>query len=1153
MAKSLVGMAFGFGAKDDGAEAAFDRTGENLEKLNNMLEDQSKVARKSFLPKFMQRLTQFNIGTMASNMQALTGDTNRLTNGIEAFGVQAEQAVRPVLARMGLIGEGARKATREISGLAYSLNTDAASVAESYSAIEDTSGATKEAIEAFDLTLKDHVKIMNVTGQSTEEFTSIIGDLAASWGLAPEQSKELIDSVVGIGQASGIGVQGLLKMKSSLAVMDQAFAASQLPRTPEMIQKINVSLVKLAGAFRKGVGDSAEDAMANAQAAFGAFAGELKTAEEMRKGLVDNYGEMTQKLAEVMGGYEGALEVITVGAQDPLKAMTILNEKFAEGAKSLDPFERARFGRLQSELAQIAPNVAFLTTNVDSGTKALEEMSNMAVKTSGSFKKLGEGYRAGITLAESLERAKESFETMVRSIARADVRKFVKNQRQAYKEVGREWKSMAKDQESIAGQALKWISAFDQLGIQGIFMQAAKAFGMKETKQAQKFGIQIGYMVDKANQLAGEFQPLVSMISTLGPLGTLGIAGGIAAWFTLDASDRKEVFGSWYPMIEGIMDTFEEYWDKIPWDSFKEKIVEYWDGFVEETVPKIGTFVKDAIGSAFDSIVGELSIGQIGIGAGILMGLKGMGFGGAFGGLLVAGGAYFIGWIDEKMEELSAEAKRIAEGAQKEMSEAAKVRTEIDVVGMKEREAVIKELTATELSVALAEDLVPAQIIDQFTRKEKLFADVLRYNAEVREKFAKSMELRKGIELEEADVENLIKRIEKIQILPEIQEKLASAMTGTSEEIATQFTIISEAYAEEDFLKTVESVRKFAEQKEKVELAFAAGVSVEVTPEEAFDVREKIETIYEDLYPEEYKVKEAGINTAVTYADGLVEGSEVVKGTMGQVLSDSVVKQIEGFSPPVEGPLSGTVLYDSGANILKTMIDGMYMHSDVFREEFAQILSGAVSTAVGQFQSGDISSEIYEKMYEAGRELNIQLSLGIDYEKETVFEEAEKVATGIRKFFPIAEEGPLVDLTKSGTDILTQILEGMYEYQPEFKEELATILSDAVLFAVNKFEDDVVREIDKKTTLIDDKLKALMETEVYKQFIADVSVEEKKTKKVAKEVAAIALSDSGLLGVKKAIVAQTAALVRVLNRIEDNTSILRKTSRGAVIQIAQPQ
>lgn len=1099
-----AGMVVGFAGEDQGLESAFDRTAENLEEMNEMLEEQSEISKKSFLPKLMKRLTQFSIGNMANQMSSLAGDSNRLTNNIEAFGVQASATVKPMLAEMGMFGKEASKVIGKISGIAYATNLDAGTITGSFKALHEASSGAKDALDEFDLSLKDHAKIEAVTGMNTQNLVNILGDLTDSWGMSAKGSKELVDQMVALGQESGLGAQGLATMGENLEAIDVAFAKSQIPKTPEMIAGINTSLVKLGGAFREGLGVGPEEAMQQARGVFAAFAQEVQTAEEaVSKGLAPTYGELTTALAEVYGSEEKALAALERGTKDPLALMAELNEQFAK-MSAADP---TYFGRLQSRLADIAPNMAFLVTNTDKGTKALSDMSNMTVKAEGAFKRLREGHSAGITLAESLERSKEAFETTIRSIARADVRGFVAKQRKAYAEVGKEWKAAAKEG-GVFGKTIEYISSFDQLGIQGIFSQIGKDLGFN-TKGAQKFGIQTGYLVDKANQLAGEFQPIVSMMSMLGPFGTLGVAGGIAAWFTLDSADQKNVLGSWYEPIKGAMDKVEDIWKKWApkiigmwnnkiWpavsDGWNKKVVpaltKFWhESFVpmlKENAPKIGAAIWDALKWAWEQVTENLGVGgSIALGAAVAGAVGGGGLLGAANNMVsmittafgssgvigVAAGALFAGIFAETkwaLSEIRKEREKTAAFARGKIQKGGAEIAGVHAQKISQRRQMFGEMTTEEIGAGLAGGVIEGSKLEQFTKQAKDYANTIRKMSDVEEEFAKRYAQKYAVDIDSAGVQQafagLTKTIEMVQKLPELQAELGRITgKGTAGGVATGLLNLQAAYSPEKIKELIALRTEFEAQQAKVASAMTRyeagefdvfGTQGMTTEQESMlqGVSEKYSNAIMDvagiaeqaMLDTEGKAYESGANVLGEMAGGITDAEPVLKQGLDDSLNSAVVNQIKGNSPPLEGPLSGDTLPGAGANILSTMIDGMY------------------------------------------------------------------------------------------------------EYSPIFKEDMAAILTDAVTFAVEVFHERAISEIDKKTTFLNEKLKALMETEVYKKFITDVTIAggDKEAKKAAREVSVTGLSDSGLLGVKRAIAVQTGMVVKVLNRIERNTRpIKEKKSR----------
>ena len=113
---NFLGAAFGFGARDVGLESAMTSATKNLDKVNGLLEDQSSIAKKSRIGDLFERMTQFNVASIADGIRDLTGETGNLSNGLESMAVSYAQSAKPIIASMNLTGNEAKKMTGKVVG-----------------------------------------------------------------------------------------------------------------------------------------------------------------------------------------------------------------------------------------------------------------------------------------------------------------------------------------------------------------------------------------------------------------------------------------------------------------------------------------------------------------------------------------------------------------------------------------------------------------------------------------------------------------------------------------------------------------------------------------------------------------------------------------------------------------------------------------------------------------------------------------------------------------------------------------------------------------------------------------------------------------------------------------------------------------------------
>jgi len=626
---NFLGAAFGFGARDVGLKAATNSATKNLDKINDLLDDQEeKGAGIGKMWKGMgERVKQFNIASIAGNMRTLTGETGNLTNGLESMGVAAATAAKPILAQMNLTGKEYRSMMGKVTGMSVGLNVGASEIAETLKSIHTAGASAKTAIDAMAMSEKDWVKVTQTTGVTMEDFQAVLGNMVASWGASPEQAGKMLDNIMAIGKAANIGTVGIKNMKGQMDALDTVF--EKLPpsaaRTADEIQQLMETTVALAGAF-KDMGESSEKSMELAQSTANMFAEQSVAIERAQLGLGSYEDSPLFKWMTMLGvSSEETISIIDEGSRDAVSGAKRIQDAMAKGVARGTIQADAALSGLNEALGSSAGGLGYLVQNLDAGSKALNKMHNLTVDGEGALAKYGKAaHSSGRSLQESFDLAKESFETQFRSIARKDVGKLVQKQMKGYKRVGKELKDLGSHK--TWGPLMKAVSTFDQMGIRGLGLSVLDKNASKEAvKSAIDMGIKWEFAFDKVKKFGEELSPVMEILGMFGPLGPLAAVGGIAAMFIMDSKDAKNILGSFYPIFEKIKKMISGVLDKIPWkkmgDGIKGVFVDAWD-WILKTIPwddigkkvknglsDVGNYLWEGLKSAFDKLINSLGVG----------------------------------------------------------------------------------------------------------------------------------------------------------------------------------------------------------------------------------------------------------------------------------------------------------------------------------------------------------------------------------------------------------------------------------------------------------------------------------------------------------------------------------------------------------------
>lgn len=650
----FLGIAFEMGAVDAGMKKASGRATKNLDTINELLEAQVKIIKglkkqfggmtdeaedfgdeaegaakkaegsfsklgdgiKSFasgakkaMGSLQDRVLQFNVANIAQNVKALTGETGNLTNSLEASMASMMQTTKPVAAQLDLSSGEMKKFAGRAASMAYSMNTSADAVAETMRAIHVANKGAKEAMDELGLSTKDWVKVVQTTNVPMQEYTAILGDMTTSWGATPEEAAKMLDQLTAIGKVAGTGTGAIKNAKVQLDELGEVFKSlpPSMAKSSDEIVGLMESSARMSGVFRQ-MGDTQEEAIQKANTVARMFAEQAVHVEKAlfigdEKAIHEN--PLIMALTRLGITFEEAKGIVLEGSKDTVAGMQRINDVYARfGPDAAQQVQRALSG-LSAALGEGAAGLSYLAQNTTQGTAALEEMAKVSIDGTGALRRFGnEAYSSGLTLQETYDRAKEAFDTTIRSIARKQVVGLVQKQISGMKEAGREIRALGSDE--TWGPFVNALSQFRQMGISGLFSSMAQSSGVG-AKNAAKFGAKLGLVMDTFGQFGNEIAPVMQMLGMFGPGGLIGAGVGVAGLLALTPAERKKVLGPFADTFEGIKTSaagvlggidFRGIWDKIK-KGFK-KAFDYAKGVLRTLVDSgVVNDIVDGLSTAF--------------------------------------------------------------------------------------------------------------------------------------------------------------------------------------------------------------------------------------------------------------------------------------------------------------------------------------------------------------------------------------------------------------------------------------------------------------------------------------------------------------------------------------------------------------------------
>jgi len=949
------------------------------------------------------RVNSFNLANMSANIRSLTEDSGNLSNSMESIGASYAQQARPALALMGVTGKELQRLTGQASGMAYGLNVSVETVTKTMGTLRTASAGTKSVFDALGMSTADFVKLAEGTGVATEQIGAAAGLMTDQWHMGAQQAKQMLEYSVAMGQKGGVGglmYSGLSDQVTTINNM-LSFQVASHQRSADELDRMLKSSVRLAGAYKQ-LGFSAEESAKSASETSSKF---LEWQIEMERFQAGEAGaalpQIITDLSALGMGTDEAMSLLQLGASDSAAAMLKLSQYMQAASKSGKNIDTATLANLQATLGGVNTNIISLAMSGDKSTQVLEAMSNATVKTDGALKQLSkDAYSSGRTLQESLDMAKEAFMTRVRAITRPEVRGYVKEEIQSYKELGKQAKELASD--DIWGPMVKAYSIFDQMGAKGVILQIGKQMGM-DTKKANKYAIGIDLAIGAIGKMQ---QTIAPVMETLGMGGMTGIVGGIAGWFMMpkDARDKvwkqiKQMFDEISPRVvkiwnedvwPGLTDgwhTFSSWFTGTAWPVISKAATDFFEylfkdgGPVDQGIAKL----KEWLGKMWDGagiggkammvgVIGVLINKVTGVGAligGVVSGALSAAFRGI--GALAADSPGIIGlaaviagvgvvaikaWFDYLNKGLD---EQIAKGTKKIDEQYAMVK------GLQEQTKIDRQ--------NLKEDFGQTGTGGDVSKMDKSLKDALIHQRDYAGEVGRLRGSTRvsGVSGQRIDMPAMASTFSKVQGIPAFQIQAAEIeKKAAAKQKAGEFGDAS--FAPWQVQERKDQFRY--EQLDTLRKAWSTKIQADIDQMmiQASNLQQRLAEVYgvsvkgpsEELIG---KASAAGVEIITQVGAGVTKATPQMTKAVGDALWTGIGANLPQ-SPVASGPLKDPFLPAAGTNVLVQILNGIQGAQTGFQSGFAKVLEDSAMFAIkafqqkalDQFNASPINQEIFGKI-----------------------------------------------------------------------------------------------------------------------------------------------------------------------------------------------
>ena len=525
-----IGIGYLFGARDNGLTRAISALRGGITGTTSAIGDANRAA-LGFARGFGDAIRGLQLGHISGQLDGLKSQLQGVTGSgldtrLEQMSISFAQGFGAKGVMSGL--EGVKK---EAFGVALAMNRDADAVAETALAFR------KMGVEAY--SVKEMQQIVEATTLSGEQFAGVFQDLNKSWGFGTQGTKDFLDKFTAVNVELGQGQEAFQNLPATLAAINKGFA--HLDMKPADIENTVLSVSKLGAALSKTLGVSVTEGQQQSVELFTALAQEGDAFKSMMSGMGDDLGGLTTELAQMGGGLEESLAVMQAGAKDPAKFMLGLNKTIAGLTENGSEGALVIKDRLMRSLSAISPNFAYLSKVTGDSAKQFEAIVNTAGDASKTLTGVAAaGSHTGLTLEESIDKARMSMEQAFGGASREERVAFANAMIKSYKLVGKTVQNLTGESEkfaqsfrdqaagmglsagqadklrSVLGPAVEYLTTFASSGVHGVLI---KVFGEDSVLAGA-----LGVMATGLGTLIPTLLPLIAMAPLL--------AGPVAAAFS---------------------------------------------------------------------------------------------------------------------------------------------------------------------------------------------------------------------------------------------------------------------------------------------------------------------------------------------------------------------------------------------------------------------------------------------------------------------------------------------------------------------------------------------------------------------------------------------------------------------------------------------
>lgn len=642
-----LGVGYTFGSKDGGVIKTLTNLSSGLLRTKKDADNTTSSAgrlRDTLLSVQSIQLGQISgkLSDMQSSLQGIAG--SGIDTRMEQMFVQFDKGFARGAVLSGNMGAELKSLERQVFSTAFAMNRSADEVGANVLAMQ-RAGLSIEAIAGEGGSLEDVQKIFELTAMSGSDFAAVFQDLNKSWGFGEKGTRDFLDAFTSISVQMGVGEQAFAALPGFIDAIDSGFA--HLDMKPEEIQSTILGMTKLGKALADGIGEDPQKAMQTATQMFSALAEEGKGFDQMVAGMGGDLGNLTKEFAFLGGGLTESLDAMRDGAKDPAafmqavaRTMAQLDENGSEAAQTLK-------SRLLMSLSQISPSFSFLAQGGREVDQIFQSLTEVVPEAGdGMLETARKAHRSGLTLEESMDRARMGMEQAFGGASRKEREAFAQSMIKSYNLVGKTIRNLTGDsdefsaawREQAAGMGLSeknadrlrsalgplvgLMATFASTGVHGVLISV---FG-EDSALAGGLGV----IASGLGELLPALLPIVALAPIVGPViagafGTLAtalssvaapalaVAAPLAAVAAAIAGLYLVATGKLESTVNVIKDKLEEGFVYV--SGIGSRLLDAVTGFFDgldgrEVARSAASMIRDTIRGLFNGFENELEVGD---------------------------------------------------------------------------------------------------------------------------------------------------------------------------------------------------------------------------------------------------------------------------------------------------------------------------------------------------------------------------------------------------------------------------------------------------------------------------------------------------------------------------------------------------------------